>query len=623
VFFTIESALLRSKEPEWFNLYSNSKVIFIFLSAVACLMIFLGRRKIPLPNRWQLIWNHWASHHLLIFFITASLSSIFLAREGVVVGEDIGGQVKSALQWIEGQVPSPNFLLSPDPNDLSANSMNWSLRPPGAAIIPVPGLLLGLSLGLSIKIALFFFAVAGGLGWLFLIKRFGICQHTLLLVSILLGLMVGNYTSQVSSANIILFALVPWFLVWLISLSLTLENGGFKSKNLLKVGFFLFCLGIFPWVKLSGIIAAGTIGSALLIFILFMVRNKLKTALVLVLLGILFWVPFAGLEGLNHFLLGKTADQGYKQFVTSSESPLTGEHWMASTQSSWLIWSLAAAPGYALPTKSIAVGIRDLGKQFQSFREWMYEKEINDHVFLAGSLSLLLTLLLIFEIKSAFSMFNLYFKIMIICFCTLPFIGLSILSNRFQWNYLMFHSHTFEYWLVFIVPTLTILSKAKYVSLRTLCLSGILLAFPLWKNAQSLTSQFLSSNNSIISNTEKERGLSSSRFSNAIEYIENDSVNDLDVIYFLPGGDMGDLILRTKMRTLATHFAGGNLPQLSHFKTSKELNIYLAYDEELSEIPEFIEAISEKFKNSLSEKTILKDGIFVRKIKLFPTPSVS
>ena len=44
---------------------------------------------------------------------------------------------------------------------------------------------------------------------------------------------------------------------------------------------------------------------------------------------------------------------------------------------------------------------------------------------------------------------------------------------------------------------------------------------------------------------------------------------------------------------------------------------------ELSEIPEFIEAISEKFQNSLSEKTILKGGIFVHKIKLFPTPSVS
>ena len=86
---------------------------------------------------------------------------------------------------------------------------------------------------------------------------------------------------------------------------------------------------------------------------------------------------------------------------------------------------------------------------------------------------------------------------------------------------------------------------------------------------------------------------------------------------------MGDLVLRTKMRTLATHFAGDNFPKQSHFKTSMELNIYLAYDEKLSEIPEFIEATNERFQNSFSEKTILKDGIFVKRIKLLPTPSVS
>ena len=127
-------------------------------------------------------------------------------------------------------------------------------------------------------------------------------------------------------------------------------------------------------------------------------------------------------------------------------------------------------------------------------------------------------------------------------------------------------------------------------------------------------------NEGFISITERERGLSSSRFSEAIEFIENDSGNDLDIIYFLPAGDMGDLVLRSKMRTLATHFAGGNFPQLSHFKSSKDLNIYLAYDEELSEIQEFIKATSDKFQNSVSEETILKDNITVKKIRLLPNP---
>ena len=130
-------------------------------------------------------------------------------------------------------------------------------------------------------------------------------------------------------------------------------------------------------------------------------------------------------------------------------------------------------------------------------------------------------------------------------------------------------------------------------------------------------------NEGFISSTEKERGLSSSRFSQAIDYIENDSENALDIIYFLPQGDMGDLVLRSKMRTLATHFAGGNFPQIQPLRTSKELNVYIAYDEELAEIPEFMHATSNKFQNAFSEEIISKGGIFVKKIRLLPSPSVS
>jgi len=540
--------------------------------------------------------------------VTASLYSFFLGHDGVVVGEDIGGQVKSSLQWIEGKVHSPNFLLRPDPNDLSGNLIIWNLRPPGAALLPVPGMLIGLSLGLSIKMALFFCSIAGGFGWLHFLKRFGICQHILLIVSIILGLMAGKYSYHFTSANIILYALLPWFLIWLCNLSNSLSFDRFKRKDYLKLGFFLFCLGVFSWVKLSGIIAAGTIGAAILIFTIFKVRKKSKVALVLLLLGFCFWVPFAGLEGLNHVLAGKTADQGYQHAASSVETPLTGEHWMSSTRGGWLLWSLAAAPGYALPTKSIATGIRDLGKQFQSLRDWMYDKEINDHVFLAGSLCLLLSLLLIMELKSAFCMFDLHLKIITLCFCTLPFIGLAILANRFQWNYLMFHSHTFEFWIVFIIPTLIILSKSKYVCFRTFLLIGILLTFPICKTLQTLAYQFAQSNNSNTSETESVRGLAANRFSGAIQCIEEDSKSAKDILLFLPAGDSGDLILRTKMRTLSTHFSGGNFPSNNQFKTSKNLNVYCAYDSSLSSNNAFVKALETRFPQSVSRKIIYSDS---------------
>jgi hypothetical protein len=148
----------------------------------------------------------------------------------------------------------------------------------------------------------------------------------------------------------------------------------------------------------------------------------------------------------------------------------------------------------------------------------------------------------------------------------------------------------------------------------------LVMALPILKIVQSIPSI---NEGYIISNTEKQQGLSSSRFSQAIDYIENESENNLDVIYFLPAGDMGDLVLRSKMRTLATHFAGDNFPKRPPFKTYKELSVYLAYDQELSEIPKFTKAISDKFPNSLSDETILKGSIIVKRIKLIPTRSVS
>ena len=550
--------------------------------------------------------------------MTASLSSIFLVREGVVVGEDLSVQVKSSLQWIEGKVSSPNFLLSPAPNDLSQNAINWNLRPPGAALLPIPGMLIGLSLGHSIQLALFICSIAGGLGWLYLFSKSGIHQQVLLIISILFALMVGNYISHFSTTNIILFALVPWFLIWLLILSNSISIHGFSGKRYFKVGFFLLCLGSFCWVKLSGMIAAGTIGAVLLFIILLKIRKRLTTTFVFGLLGIFFWLPFAGLERVNFIFSGKTADQAYKQAVSNVEAPLTGEHWMESTQGRWLLWSLVAAPGYSLPTKSIAMGIRDLGKQFQGFRDWMFERKINDHVLLAGIFSIFLTILLLFEGISAFRMLDLNFRIIALCFCVLPFVGLAILSHRFQWNYLMYHSHTFEFWLVFTIPTLVILSKAKYIGVRTLCLSGILLAFPIYKHSQSLAHQFSPSSKPQISETESSRGLSQSRFSGAIQLIEEDSIRALDILFFLPAGDSADLVLRTKMRTLSTHFSGGNFPNTNKFKSSCELNLYCAYDSSLSENHPFMEALHSKFPQAESRYIIYSEDVTVCKIRLVP-----
>ena len=136
------------------------------------------------------------------------------------VGEDIGGQVKSSLQWHHGIVEHPNFLAQPKWTNLAEDHTNWSLRPPGASWLPLPGLLIGLSLGSSLRVGLFLCMLIGGFGWIKFCEELKLSTSGLLLLAILIGLSVGPASSSYSTANVILFALVPWFIVWAMTIGL-------------------------------------------------------------------------------------------------------------------------------------------------------------------------------------------------------------------------------------------------------------------------------------------------------------------------------------------------------------------------------------------------------------------
>ena len=86
---------------------------------------------------------------------------------------------------------------------------------------------------------------------------------------------------------------------------------------------------------------------------------------------------------------------------------------------------------------------------------------------------------------------------------------------------------------------------------------------------------------------------------------------------------MGDLILRTKMRTLATHFASGNFPNIPKLKTSKALNVYCVYDSSMMEDKKFIKSFSEKFPQEISQEIIFSGEITIMKIALSPSKQIN
>ena len=620
-----QAAMLPSKNPDFIGLYSWDKVIGLvgiisicvigikFLHPKLCSWIeaFLTKLNYSLPSPY------------ILFVCLFALGSLFTIPKGTVVGEDISTQVLSTQHFISGKINSPNFVLVPSNNDLSINTTRWHIRPPGASWFALPGMLLGLQIGHSIKCSLLLIGLLGGIGWLKVSNKLGVRKQGLIYLSILLGLSIGLTINRFGTMNSSLFAVVPWMLLWAIQISAQhLQNNRDVLKFVIIIAFFYLILGCFCLLKMSGLIVALTIGfvPVLLAYLKKTALRKNVLLLILVILAPIILFPVNELKRFNFDNLGFNSHDLYSKQNYNQQSFLWGEHFVESTKGKMLLLSALGSPGYASSLKTLMHCTRDFCLQFESFNTWCNSNKVNIHAFvcgISGIITLILITLLIRINKDHFS--DLTMKVLSV-FYVVPFIGLAILSYLHGFNYSLYATHTIEYALLLLLPVLMVLEGSRQSSLACKAFVSLVLALPVLNIINLLPTNI---NEGFISTTERERGLSSSRFSEAIEYIETDSTNDLDVIYFLTSGNMGDLLLRSKMRTMAIHFADTNFPQLSSFKTSNELNVYLTYDENLNESTKFIKATREKFSNSIQEEIILKGSVVVKKIKLIPPLSAS
>jgi hypothetical protein len=601
-FKAIEAGLLRSQQPKWFALYSDKKLLLLILCLLASFSWLWFSRRIKVPKKAFWIWNRLSESPKITFVALALLSSILYLGKGMSVGEDIGGQVKSSLQWHENNLEHPNFLTQPKWTDLAADKTEWSPRPPGASWLPLPGLLAGFSLGNSLRIALFLCMVIGGLGWIKFCEKLKLSTDGVLLLGILIALSAGAASVSYSTANVILFGLVPWFMLWAITIGCLCddqENPLPWKKLLLHSTSFLILLGCFAWIKLSGIIVAGTIAAYPFLYIL-LKRKKFSRSIgfatTYIFIGGLFWLPFLSLERINQNFLGFTANNLYAGNDSDLQAPLFGKHFEKSTRSGWLAWSTFGAPGYALPGKPIGHGFRDMMTQFEQVKGGLDQYKINEHVLFAGFWGIGCTVLLLFAIKSVWAFAPPELRLTYACFFCLPFIGLAILSRKYGFNYLLYHAHTMEYSLIFTVPALLLLSQSKAFSkISSQLLLGICLALPITTQIEKSLGRPFQENRFKASATEQTRGFEAREFSNAIDIIEKDSQGHSDILLFLPEGDMGDLILRTRLRTLAIHFAGDNLAKYGTCLTSEPSTLYCAYSASLRSNKSFQETLKKTF----------------------------
>jgi hypothetical protein len=482
---------------------------------------------------------------------------------------------------------------------------------------------IGLQIGHAIKFSLVLIGLLGGMGWLKLSEKLGIKKQGLFYLSILLALSIGLTINRLGTMNSTLFAIVPWMLLWAIQISAKkFHNKRDTFKSIVFIAIFYLLLGCFCLIKMSGMIVALTIGfvPTLLVYLKKTVLIKNNLFLTLVILSPLILFPAKVQNSFNSENLGFDSQDLYTAPDYNQQSLLWGDHFVESTEGKMLLLSALASPGYASPIKALMHSARDFCLQFRSFIDWSNANKINPHAFICGIFGIITLIFIILLIRKNKKNFSNLSMAIFSTFYVIPFLGLAILSNLHGFNYSLYSTHTIEYSVLLLLPIILVWESSQLSSLAYKAFVTLLLVLPVL-NIINLSSTNI--NEGFISSTEKGRGLSSSRFSQAIDYIENDSKNALDIIYFLPQGDMGDLVLRTKIRNMAMHFAGDNFPQLSDFKTSKELNVYLVYDKQLIKIPKFVQATRGKFQNSISEQTTLIGNIFVQKITLQPTLSIT
>ena len=555
----------------------------------------------------------------LYLFITLFLIlGLTVTPTGSKVGEDISSQVLSTKHFIENKIEFPNLILKPSPDDLSIDHNQWHIRPPGASWFTLPGLVLGLSLGHAIILSLATISLAGGIGWLQLAKKLGVQRLGQLYLSMLLSLSLGLNINYLGTMNCCLFALVPWLIIFAIHISqFNLKNNICCYKNIFLAALFFIILGFFSILKLSGMIAALTISCIPFLIILFNKDWDKKKFLVisLFILSFLLFAPYKTFEYFNDLNHQISSDSMYSSIDYNKQTPLWGHSFSESTRGSLLILSAIGSPGYALTLKSLNHSIRDFLLQFRPFTNWSKNKKINPHAFVCGILGTIIFSTACIIIYLNWSLFNNIFILIICTFYIIPFIGLAIVSNFHGFNYSLYSSHTYEYSIILIFPLIIVWESLKRNHFIQNSLLGLLLLFPFY---EILRSAEPFSYNKFRSRTEINNGMSSSRFSEGINAIEDDSSDCLDIIFFLPAGDSGDLQLRTNMRTIRFHFSGDNFPNAKEYISSKKISVYCAYDASLENNLHFKRALDLKFPQKSTSKTIHSGEVIVERFSLVP-----
>ena len=176
-------------------------------------------------------------------------------------------------------------------------------------------------------------------------------------------------------------------------------------------------------------------------------------------------------------------------------------------------------------------------KQFQSVRSWLDRNKLNEHCLFVGLVGFALSILLVRVTLNGWGFMSSEGRLILAVFFVLPFLGLSILSHRYGFNYLLYHAHTIEYATLFSLPAIVALSSSRIGSkISSQLLAGICLAIPITSQAEDLARLPFRGDLKPSSQTEKALGMEGREFSEAIGVIEKTRLIRPTFSFFCPKG---------------------------------------------------------------------------------------
>ena len=603
LFEAVKLALLKSKSPIWLGLYSTPKALVII--TLVALSWFSFRFLAPWIRIWLCSFSNKLDLEVIspikIFIIISLLSRLLLINTPCQVGEDIVPQVLSAMQWVEGISSSPSTLIIPEPTDLSTNRSSWSIRPPGASWVPLPGMILGLSVGHSILIALFLLGLCSGIGWLKLAKSFSLPHSIQQFLAFFIALFVTLKSTHFYSANVLTAATFPWLLIWSLVISRTWFKVNHNHKRDYTSFLFFFILGTHAFIKLSSLVTVSAI--AALPFISHILKNRGLNSFLFIrgITGIiLFLASYFILSKINQFHSGITSNELYALQDYNLQNELWGNNFTESTRGPMLVTSLIGAVGYASPVQGFIHNFRDFLLHFETYTKLLDRHHINNRILACCIASIPLSIAIFSALWKLRK--NLEHEKLLLYFSlfTIPFLGFGIISYLHGFNYVIYSGYTSEYSLVFVLFAFSfvVLHQSRETSKKLYkIIAALFIALPLTQQINLFTGDFFQSlNQQNPSAYEEKQNLGQSNLSQSFRLITEDSKSAKDICLFLCTGNHGDNILRIPMPSLSIHFVKNNLekhfPKLS---SNSALSVYCIMDASMSEDQDFMESLKNKF----------------------------